>query len=61
VDAPRVVFVFSATIGNMPAPAAQDAAAETVRALGGTLLVATPDVTAYVWVPPRGTTQVTLP
>lgn len=60
VDAPRVVFVFSATIGNMPAPAAQDAAAETVRALA-TLLVATPDVTAYVWVPPRGTTQVTLP
>ncbi|MGI8536434.1 MAG: DUF2079 domain-containing protein [Mycobacteriales bacterium] len=61
VEAPRVVFVFSSTIGNVPAPAEQEAAAAAVRALGATPLVDTADVKAFLWVPPAGTSQVTLP
>ncbi len=61
VEAERVVFVFSPTIGNMPTPDAQEAAADAVRDLGARPIVETDDVRAYVWEPPAGTTSITLP
>lgn len=61
VEAARVVFVFSWTIGNVPTAAAQEAAAEAVRALGVTPIVDTADVKAFVWSPPPGTEQIALP
>ena len=61
VSAPRVVFVFSPTIGNVPSTAVQAEAVRTVRALGARVLVDTPDVQAFVWEPPPGTTSVMLP
>lgn len=61
VDSRRVVFVFSPTIGNMPTPEEQTKAAAAVRGLGARPIVETPDVQAYVWTPPPGTTHVDLP
>lgn len=57
----RVVFVFSPTVGNMPTPGDQVAAAATVRALGATQIAATDDVLAFSWTPPAGTTALQLP
>ncbi|WP_040338418.1 DUF2079 domain-containing protein [Candidatus Blastococcus massiliensis] len=61
IAADRVVFVFSPTVGNMPTPAEQEAAGERVLELGATQIVDTPDVQAFVWYPPEGTTEISLP
>jgi hypothetical protein len=60
VEADRVVFVFSPTVGNMPTPGQQEAAAEQVREMGARQIVDTPDVQAFVWSPPEGTTSISL-
>lgn len=61
VEADRVVFVFSPTVGNMPLPELQEEAADRVRELGAEQIVDTPDVQAFVWSPPEGTTTIGLP
>ncbi|SDE26144.1 Predicted membrane protein [Blastococcus fimeti] len=61
VEADRVVFVFSPTVGNMPTPGVQEAAAARVLELGAEQIVDTPDVQAFVWFPPEGTTTIGLP
>lgn len=62
VEDEPVVFVLSPTIGNMPTGPDQRAAAESLRALPGVeVLVDTPDVMAFRWQPPPGTTSVVLP
>ena len=61
VQADPVVVVLSTTVGNVATPGEQVAAAATLRSLGATVLVDTPDVTAFAWTPPAGTVQVQLP
>ncbi len=61
VEADRVVFVFSPTVGNMPTPEVQEAAADRVLELGAEQIVDTPDVQAFVWSPSEGTTTISLP
>ncbi len=61
VEAERVVVVLSPTVGNMPTAALQIAAADRLRELGARQLVDTPDVQAFAWYPPEGTTSIDLP
>jgi hypothetical protein len=61
-DDARVVVVLSPTVGNMPTPPDQRAAAASLAAVpGAQRLVDTPHLTAWAWEPPPGTTQITLP
>ena len=59
VDAPIVAFVFVPNQGIEEAtPAQTEAAIAKMTALGARKIVSTPDVTAFLWHPPKGTTTV---
>jgi len=59
IDAPTVAFVFVPTQGiELATPAQTEAAITKMTALGAQKIVSTPNVTAFLWHPPKGTTTV---